>query len=689
MGPKGKSKAQFNKNQLIGINSHNKKLENSIDSNIEQQTENIVLKNTQLSRLAKDDEDLNKMIIYYSNIQNKKKLDEDIKKQIEENELAQRQLRDLKIRKEQMDIELLETNKLIKNKSDNLSRKHEKLNSVTNEVGFVSNSINDLDKTTSYRISNSVRKRRIKNPTTEDLPKKAKVIRRNETLKACSVVHGATKSNITPAIDGMLETLTSKCSAKLLSTKILNSKTSMVGLIKKTTLKSWAKEYFKSQENLLRSVNVYYSHHVMGKRKYINVRKANKSAVYKSTKVPNFVPYSVLSNHINSTDIGTVSNISPEFTQGLEECGEGMYRPLAEYALRLAKFYLHVDRYRVDKLKSFPFFPQKDNNSTLFVMSFGGDGAPGSGCAFLLSFLNVGKRVASSFENFLIFGANVEETYPVVKFFVLKTIHDIKYLESKAFDIMLGETQHKVEFVLGELPNDMKMLYFLAGELSNSATYFSTFANVTQANSTDIEKKMGYDWVQFNYHKRLSDAAKVEIFSKSVEKTNIAVATKRQKITSYISTKLHSRQEKIPLVKEYVDRAKCEPLHIKNNVVAQIFVKLQKEVLKNSDVRSFKSFNDIPENNLYRRFVSFVKHEMNCNQLANKMQAWFNEEYLKNNTKDFRFRFRGIESYSYLKKFPNLIRMILFHVNMENARYKVCHIFLESLYLKESNIIFG
>ena len=136
MGPKGKSKAQFHKNQLIGIKTYNKKLGRSIDSNIEKQTENIALKNTQLSRLAEEDEDLNKMIIYHSNNQDKKNLDEEIKKLKEENELAETQLRNLKIRKEQMDIELLETNKLIKNKSDQLSRKREKLNSVTNEVGF-------------------------------------------------------------------------------------------------------------------------------------------------------------------------------------------------------------------------------------------------------------------------------------------------------------------------------------------------------------------------------------------------------------------------------------------------------------------------------------------------------------------------------------------------------------------------
>ena len=40
----------------------------------------------------------------------------------------------------------------------------------------------------------------------------------------------------------------------------------------------------------------------------------------------------------------------------------------------------------------------------------------------------------------------------------------------------------KVEFKLAELPNDMKMLSFLAGELLNSAKYFTTFADVNSEN---------------------------------------------------------------------------------------------------------------------------------------------------------------------------------------------------------------
>ena len=49
----------------------------------------------------------------------------------------------------------------------------------------------------------------------------------------------------------------------------------------------------------------------------------------------------------------------------------------------------------------------------------GGDGCPfgkkESACSFLLSFINVGKRVALSNDNFVIFGANCEETSLVLR----------------------------------------------------------------------------------------------------------------------------------------------------------------------------------------------------------------------------------------------------------------------------------
>ena len=121
---------------------------------------------------------------------------------------------------------------------------------------------------------------------------------------------------------------------------------------------------------------------------------------------------------------------------------------------------------RVDKLKCFDSFIQKKkNDSFVFAMAFTGDGAPEIRLSFLLSFLNVGKRIMSSTENDLVVGANVDEYSIVARRFVAMTIKDISYLESQVFEIDLGKERTLIEFFLGEIPNDMKMVAMLGGEL--------------------------------------------------------------------------------------------------------------------------------------------------------------------------------------------------------------------------------
>ena len=53
------------------------------------------------------------------------------------------------------------------------------------------------------------------------------------------------------------------------------------------------------------------------------------------------------------------------------------------------------------------------------------------GTAFLISFLNIGRRLSSSNETFLLFGANCSETSPIVGNFVKLLVKDIDYLEGK------------------------------------------------------------------------------------------------------------------------------------------------------------------------------------------------------------------------------------------------------------------
>ena len=588
-----------------------------------------------------------------------------------------------------IDIESKELAKVVYNKKDIVRQQKKKLSELDEEIGQNRSKIKSLGKkrkSVAFQISLSTCKKRKNKPTTSETPHMAKCIRRSETLQACNAIHGGNKTNITPTVVGMIDTLTSHCKSDDLSERLLNCKSSVVNSINQKVHANWSKNFNKSNENLLRSLNVYYSHNVMGKEKYRNIRKANRHAVFDKKSVPNFVPYSTLSKYISEVDIGELFDISSELSSGLTEgeIGSGMYRSCDQYAQRLAAFYLHVDQYRTDKLKYFTF-PTKDPESKLFVMSLGGDGAPISGTIFLLSFLNVGIRIASSSENFTIFGANVSESSKLVRRYILKLLSDIKFLESKVFNIDLGGQSYKVEFKLGEMPNDMKMLAFLAGELSNAAYYFSTFANVNKKDSNNYSKCIGPnkdDWKLWDYDKRLQDSAKVSKKIKDLEKSKSNANTQRSNLTLYMSQVLESRQEEKPLVGEYINRAKCEPLHLKNNCVKELFMKVFKICLSQSNLQKCKTYKEIPESSVIVKFLAFVKGEMGCNFLANKIITWYNESCGKTE-KEFSFRFRGKESFAYLKHFDELIYKLLCNVSAEQVKFRLHQIFHQSNLLRK------
>ena len=119
----------------------------------------------------------------------------------------------------------------------------------------------------------------------------------------------------------------------------------------------------------------------------------------------------------------------------------------------------------------------------------------------------------SSTENYIVFGANVDENSVISHRFIKMALKDIIYLESQVFNIVASDVA--VEFVLGELPNDMKMLTILGGELSNAAHFFLTFADVNKEVSKDVSKTFGMEddhyWKPWKYEKRVSDAEKVKI----------------------------------------------------------------------------------------------------------------------------------------------------------------------------------
>ena len=112
--------------------------------------------------------------------------------------------------------------------------------------------------------------------------------------------------------------------------------------------------------------------------------------------------------------------------------------------------------------------------------------------------MNVGEQISCSSETFLLFESDADETSPVVRHYFHKLMDDIKELENRVFTLKVAGKQMKVEFKLGELPNDLKFLCFLAGELTNSAHNLTTFAKVSKDDYRSLDMK----FVPYTYEER-------------------------------------------------------------------------------------------------------------------------------------------------------------------------------------------
>ena len=172
--------------------------------------------------------------------------------------------------------------------------------------------------------------------------------------------------------------------------------------------------------------------------------------------------------------------------------------------------------------------------------------------------------MASSSDNFLVFGGNIEENSLIVRKYIQAVCKQMADLEGKVMEI----DGIPVTFQFQELPNDMKMLAMLGGELSNAATYFSTFANVSKRDCTDLQASFGYDvackWRPWSFDVRVKVSREVDKFKASLNAKPISDKRKRSKVTEFIA-KSKSRQEFVPLVGPLIDKAHVEPLHLKNN----------------------------------------------------------------------------------------------------------------------------
>ena len=110
--------------------------------------------------------------------------------------------------------------------------------------------------------------------------------------------------------------------------------------------------------------------------------------------------------------------------------------------------------------------------------------------SWLIRFLNLGNRVASCEDNFLILGANCKENHPAMIKYVRQIKGEIANMESQTYEIQ-GHEDVVITLKFELVHSDMKWLATFSGELSNAAMYLSSLANVKKDNLSNIHGSLG------------------------------------------------------------------------------------------------------------------------------------------------------------------------------------------------------
>ena len=202
-------------------------------------------------------------------------------------------------------------------------------------------------------------------------------------------------------------------------------------------IKMQCAEYEKSEENFIRSLSLLYAGGVISKIKYQQTRSSmvmkntgrhtkkgfmSKERITYGWGIPvcKPLPYSVLMNKIEELDMGDVMSVRDTLCHDLPVAQQvdGVYRNLENFLLMLCQFHFETDEYRKtsDKLT---WFGEREGS---FKVAIGGDGAPfgkwDQSMSWLVSFLNVGPRVASPNDN-------CKKDHEVVIRFMEKLVADI------------------------------------------------------------------------------------------------------------------------------------------------------------------------------------------------------------------------------------------------------------------------
>ena len=396
--------------------------------------------------------------------------------------------------------------------------------------------------------------------------------RRARTVSSAMLHHGATPSNMEPAIFGLWLAFIHLAAINQLESLFQNSVKARQA-IRRIVQKQ--KALFQvSKPNKVRSVGLLYSGQILSKRKY---RRSYRSLVrcYSQTKkkqvaievmegvhVDKPLSYDSLIRFIKTVNIGSLHPL-PSLPGKSGPGFQGARRSLEELLVMMARRALSVPHLR-QELKWF------NGEEGHFLYALGGDAAPidkaNDLSMIMVSLLNSGKRTGSPTENFVLAAGNSGEQDEVWVQVIREAVQEAETVQGKNYEIC-GLT---CRFTPRLVPCDMKCLAHFAGELTNAATYFSTFANVDMLSIEQLNATYSLDHCDdatfhtWSWEKRVADAEAVESFL-TTRPDDMTDKRRHEEVLSYLKDTLKSRQIRQPPLGKLVLSATADPLHLMNN----------------------------------------------------------------------------------------------------------------------------
>ena len=232
----------------------------------------------------------------------------------------------------------------------------------------------------------------------------------------------------------------------------------------------------------------------------------------------------------------------PHLPSGELPNAKGAQRSLDDLLLMIAKRALTVPHPREE-------LSWLNSEEGHFQYALGGDSAPVNKAKDLtmvmVSVLNCGSCVGSPSENFVLAAADTSELDPVWEEVVRQAEVQGQEIAGESYNLCGTRCRFTPRLVSA----DQKWLAHLAGELTNSATFFTTFADVSNNKMQErgltfrVDQSAPADFYPWAWERRMSDAAAVAAFQAGCD-PSWSEAHVHKEVLGHLAKTLKSRREK-------------------------------------------------------------------------------------------------------------------------------------------------